>query len=467
MGGAKELSGNLLIKNGVIVTSNGLQKLDILIIDGVIEAIGKDLKGDNVEVLNARGLLVFPGVIDEHVHMREPGLTYKENFEFGTVAAAVGGVTTILEMPNTLPPVDSVRKLKEKRSLLESKAYVDFGLYGVLHDSNIEELEEMWNEGAIGFKVFLGPTTGNIPPPSDKSLIQAFEESAVHGFTLAFHAENNNLVEYYTEKIKRMGRNDPEIYPDSRPNICEEEAVSRIALFARRTGGKALIVHTSTGESISLIRHAKMRNVRIYCETCPQYLLMDRDAYKRLGAIVKINPPLRDRKDREALWTGLKEGVVDTVGSDHAPHSYEEKTIGNIWEAAAGFIGVETLFPLMLDSALRKIIPLEKVPLILSENPAKIFGIYPRKGCIAIGADGDLVIVDPAQENIIKSERLHSKHRITPYDGIRVKGRVKYTVLRGVKIVEDGEIAKHKMGKFIKSTMSCVHLSDGIKYSPP
>jgi len=444
------LSGDLLVKNGVVVTSSGLRKLDILIVDGVIEALGRDLQTSNVEVLDAKGLLVFPGVVDEHVHMREPGLTYKEGFEAGTAAAAAGGVTTILDMPNTIPPVDSSEKLREKRRLLEDKAYVDFGLYGVIHDSNIDEIEEMWSEGAVGFKVFLGPTTGNIPPPSDKTLIEAFEKSAAQGFTLAFHAENYSLVEYYTEKVKKVGLDGPEAYPDSRPSICEEEAVSRIIILARKTGGRALIVHTSTSEAVSLIKEAKMKNVKVYCETCPQYLLLDRKAYRRFGSLVKINPPLREESDQEALWSGLREGVIDTIGSDHAPHTYEEKTMGNIWEAAAGFIGVETLLPLMLDSALRGLIPIEKIPLLLSENPARIFGIYPRKGCINVGADGDLIIVDPAQESMIDSEKLHSKHKITPYDGVKIKGRIRYTILRGVKIVEEGEIVKHKIGRFIK-----------------
>jgi dihydroorotase len=448
------LPGDLLVKNGVVVTSSGLQKLDILIINGVIEALGRDLQRNGVEVLDARRLLILPGVVDEHVHMREPGLTYKEDFETGTAAAAVGGVTTILDMPNTIPPVDSSRKLREKRRLLEDKAYVDFGLYGVLHNSNIDEIEEMWNEGAVGFKVFLGPTTGNIPPPLDKTLIEALEKSAVHGFTLAFHAENYSLVEYYTEKIKKAGLNNPEAYPDSRPNICEEEAVSRILTLTRKTGGKAVIVHTSTIEAVSLIKEAKMRSIKAYCETCPQYLLLDRKAYRRFGSLVKINPPLRDEDDQKALWSGLREGIIDTIGSDHAPHTYEEKTVGNVWEAAAGFIGVETLLPLMLDSALKGLIPIEKIPLLLSENPAKIFGIYPKKGCINVGADGDLIIVDPAQEDEIKAEKLHSKHKITPYDGMKIKGRIKYTILRGVKIVEDGEIIKHKMGRFIKPILN-------------
>ncbi|MEM0079600.1 MAG: allantoinase AllB [Nitrososphaerota archaeon] len=447
---AENLGGNLLVKNGRVVTSEGLFNMDILIIDGVIEAIGRDLKQSYVEVLDVSGMLVFPGVVDEHVHMREPGLTYKEDFITGTMAAAAGGVTTVLDMPNNIPPVDSLEKLKEKRRIVESKAYVDFGLYGVLHDSNIDDLEEMWYGGAVGFKVFLGPTTGDIPPPSDKILLEALEKSGTHGFTLAFHAENYGLVEYYTRKIKMLGRNDPEVYSDSRPNVCEEEAVSRIVIYTRKTNGKALIVHTSTSEAVSIIREAKSRGVKIYCETCPQYLLLNREAYSRHGSLVKINPPLRDRFDQESLWRGLRENMVDTVASDHAPHTIEEKS-KNIWEAAAGFIGVETLFPLMLDSALRGLIPLEKIPEILSEKPARIFNLYPKKGSISVGADGDLVIVDPNHHYTIKQEELHSKHKITPFNGIDVRGWIKHVVLRGVEIVRDRKVVCRKpLGKFVK-----------------
>ncbi|MCS7125426.1 MAG: allantoinase AllB [Aigarchaeota archaeon] len=447
------MSGSLLVKNGKLVSSSGIRELDILIVDGVIEAIGRDLKYSGVEVLDAKGFLIFPGVVDEHVHMREPGLTYKEDFETGTTAAAVGGVTTVLEMPNTIPPVDSSSRLREKKEILKGKAYVDYGLYGVLHDSNIDEIEDMWFEGAIGFKVFMGPTTGDIPSPPDKIIIEALEKSCRNGFTLAFHAENYELVKYYSEKVKNSGRNDPLVHSDARPNICEEEAVSRILIYTKKTRGRALIVHMSTSESVKLLAKAKIRGVHVFGETCPQYLFMTSEDHLKYGSLVKINPPLRSRKDQKSLWNGIKNNILDCVASDHAPHTVEEKT-KNIWEAASGFIGVETLFPLMLDAALRGVLPLEKIPLILSENPAKIFGIYPKKGSLSIGAEGDLVIVDPEGEHVIQAEKLHSKHKITPYDGWRLRGKIKYTILRGVKIVEEGEITSKKaLGRDIKPTI--------------
>ncbi|MEN2973985.1 MAG: allantoinase AllB [Candidatus Caldarchaeales archaeon] len=448
------MNGSILVKGGRLVLPSGVEELDLLIVDGVIEAIGKDLKSNSVEVLDARGLLVFPGVVDEHVHMREPGLTYKEDFMTGTLAAAAGGVTTILEMPNTLPPVDSAERLREKREILKNKAYVDYGLYGVLHDSNIDELEDMWFDGAIGFKVFMGPTTGDIPPPPDKLIIEAMEKSHKYGFTLAFHAENYELIKYYTEKVKSSGRRDPLVHPDSRPNICEEEAVSRILIYAKKTGGKVLIVHMSTGESVNLLARAKMMRVNAYGETCPQYLLMTYEDQLKYGPLVKINPPLRSKKDQISLLNGLNRKIIDCIASDHAPHTLEEKT-KDIWEAASGFIGVETLFPLMLDAALKGRIPIETIPLTLSENPARIFGIYPRKGSLKIGADGDLVIVDPERVNIIQSNKLHSKHKITPYDGWSLRGKIRYTILRGVKIAEEGEVITDKaLGTFIRPNES-------------
>lgn len=444
------VEADLLIRNCRLVTSRGIESLDILIVDGVVHSLGKSIERGGVEVLDARGHLVLPGVVDEHVHMREPGLTYKEDFGTGTAAAAAGGVTTILEMPNTIPPVDSAVRLREKMRLLEGKAYVDYCLYGVLHDSNIDELEEMWSEGAVGFKVFMGPTTGDIPPPSDRSILEAMEKSSRLGFPLAFHAENYELVKYYTDKVRSSGRTDPLAHPDSRPNVCEEEAVSRILTYARRTGGRVLIVHTSAHESVELLARAKTRGVEAYGETCPQYLYMTREDHLKFGSLVKINPPLREERDRRSLWEGLRRNIIDCVASDHAPHSTEEKTRG-IWEAAAGFIGVETLLPLMLDAALRGEIPIEKVALLLSENPAKIFGLYPRKGALTVGSDGDLVIVDPSCEHVIEAGKLHSKHRITPFDGWRLRGKIRYTVLRGSIIAADGEIVSSRpSGQFVR-----------------
>jgi dihydroorotase len=443
--------GNLLIKGGTIVKPEGLFKADILMEEGKIVAIGKNLSSSSVEVIDASGKLIFPGVVDEHVHMREPGLEHKDNFTNGTRAAAAGGVTTVLEMPNTLPPADTRQRFEEKLRLLKPKAFVDFGLYGVIHSDNADEFEEIVYAGAVGFKVFLGPTTGNIPPPDDGTLFEIMKKSAKLNVPIAFHAENYALVKHFTEKVKATGRSDPAAHTDARPSICEEDAIQKIILYSKRTGGKALIVHMSAKEGVYLLEQARKEGINVIGETNPHYLLLTRDDYVKYGTRIKVNPPIRDRVDQKALWEAIRKDVISVVASDHAPHSADEKA-GDIWKCAAGFTGVQTLFPLMLDSALKGKIPLTKLPEVLSLRPAKIFGLYPMKGTIAIGSDGDLVIVDPAAENTIREEDLYAKYPITPFIGWKVKGRIEYTVLRGRIIAKHGRVVDSPKGIWIRGT---------------
>ena len=437
--------GSLLIKGGKLVSSDGIFETDILIEDGKVRTIGKGLSGD--KVLDAAGKLVFPGVIDEHVHMREPGLTYKDDFTNGTKAAAAGGVTTVLEMPNTKPPVDDAERLLEKARLLAPKAYVDFGLYGVIHNANAQKFEEIVKAGAIGFKVFLGPTTGNIPSPDDGTLFEVLGKSAKMGVVLAFHAENGDLVKHFLKKFRH--RNDPSVHTDARPPICEEESIQKLELFSKMTGGRVHIVHMSAKEGVRILREAKSRGVNMSGETNPHYLLLTRKDYKRFGTSIKVNPPIRDEEDREELWKAINDGTIDTLASDHAPHSKEEKE-GDIWAAAAGFVGVQTLFPLLFDAAVKGRMSFERLSYLTSEGPAKLFGLYPKKGKVMPGSDGDLVIMDPKAEFTITEDWLHAKYPITPFLGWKIRGRVMATILRGEMIAEDGEVIGKPIGEWIK-----------------
>ncbi len=445
------MSGNLLVKGGTLVLPEGLFKADILIIDGKIERIGKGLsRPSGVEVIDASGMYVLPGIVDEHVHMREPGLTYKDDFINGTKAAAAGGVTTVVEMPNTLPPVENSRILKSKALLLRSKAYVDFALTGVLHDSNVHELDDMLSEGAVGFKVFLGPTTGNIPSPNDGTLYEILELSSKYDVTIAFHAEIWDLVKYFTERVKASGRKDPRAHEDARPPICEELAILKLITISKRTGGKVLIMHMAAKEGVELVRYARFRGYRVFGETCPHYLFLSSEDYDRYGVLIKVNPPIRGKDHQKALWDGIRDGTLTNLGSDHAPHAEHEKK-GDIWTAAAGFIGVQTFLPLMLDAALRGLIPITKIPEVMSRNPAKLFKLYPRKGTISVGSDGDLVIVSPKEETMIRKENLYAKYPITPFIGWRLRGKIKYTILRGEVIAVDGKVvSKEPKGLWLK-----------------
>lgn len=430
---------DLVVVGGTLVTPESIFTADIRIEEGRIVQVGRGLSSAGSPTINAAGMFVLPGIIDSHVHMRDPGLTHKEDFGTGTAAAAAGGVTTVLEMPNTLPPVDSVETLQKKKQVLEPKAVVDFGLYAVLHDGNARDIPALIENGAVGLKAFLGPSTGNIPSPSDATIYESLLTAKRYGIPIAFHAENDSLVRFYSERVKGEGRMDAKAHCDSRPTICEAEAINRISFLAERSGGRAHVIHMSTADGVKIIADFKRRGVAITCETDPQYLSMTSEDQARLGCLAKINPPLRGHEDQMALWEGVVSDVIDTLGSDHAPHLVEEKRNPDIWAAPAGFIGVETLLPVMLDFVNKGRLPIQKLVVLLSQNPAKLFNLWPKKGGIREGADGDLTIVDMAQDYVIKAESLHSKQKITPFEGRRVRGAVKHTVVRG-NVVFDGDV---------------------------
>jgi len=429
---------DLAVLGGHVAALGYVVKADVLIRNGRISKLGGDISAKDCQKIDASGMLVLPGVIDSHVHMREPGFPDKEDFASGTAAAAAGGVTTVLEMPNSLPPVDSVSRLREKANLIGPKAAVDFGLFAVLNDGDAKDVPALVRAGVVGFKAFLGPTTGGIPPPSDSTIYDSMVALQETETPIAFHAEDATLVDYFTESLKKEGRSDPMAHLDARPAMCEAVAIDRVAGIARRSGGKAHIVHMSTEAGVALVGDQKKKWTKITCETCPQYLSMTGKDMAKYGPLVKINPPLRSSRDVGALWEGINSGIIDTIGSDHAPHLVAEKRNPNIWEVPGGFIGVETLVPVMLDFVNRGNLTIQRFVNLTSTNPALIYNLYPRKGQMIEASDGDLTIVDMKEEHVIKAERLHSKQKITPFDGRRIKGRVKYTVVRGT-VVYDGE----------------------------
>lgn len=437
---------DLIIKDGNLVTPHGIVKTSIFVSDGEIAAFGEHFSARGVEVIDAKDMFVFPGFVDEHVHFREPGYEWKEDFASGSMAAAAGGVTTVLEMPNTNPPVSSVKELRRKAELVRSKSFVDYCLYGVLLDDNLEELEALIDAGAIGFKAFLGVTTGEIASPSDSTILEALSLSKDRKFTIAFHCENRNLISYYESKARQQPIT-PLTHLYSRPAICEVDSVMKVNYYAAKTGGHALIVHLSSGETVEYLRKNKAPNVVV--ETCPHYLLLDQHDYEKHGNLIKVNPPIRYVEDREKLLQGIREGMITNIGSDHAPHTLEEKK-KNVFEAPSGMHGVETTGPLLVDAALNGLFPLEKVAELYSANPAKTFGLYPRKGGLLIGSDADFAIFDPGKPSRIEASKLHSKHKFTPFDGKPLSASLRYTILRGNIIFRDGEIEKIPKGEWIR-----------------
>lgn len=441
---------SLVVRNGLVVTSSGIYRWDVKILNGIIAEIGYSLSASNVdEEIDASGHYVFPGVVDEHVHIREPGLEYKDDLEHGSKAAIKGGVTTVIDMPNTLPPIENGSRVAGKARLFESKSYVDFALTGVLHDGNVHEFEDMVEAGVVGFKVFMGPTTGNLPPPSDPSLYEIMYKSNKMKTRIIFHAEDHSLVTHFTEKLKRAGRSDPEVWIEARPPIAEAYSIAKIATMAKHTGGSVHIFHVSSIEAAETIELGKRSGVDITSETCPHYLLLDLEDYGKHGTLMKMNPPIRGGHHRKKLLELVANGFFEAIGSDHAPHSPEEK-YKPVWDAAAGFPGVQTIFPLMLDLALKGAISITRVPQLLSENPARLFKLYPWKGAIMPGSSGDLIIVDPNGETEITNSWLEYKYKLSPYIDWRLRGRIKHAILRGNIVVRDGEITGKRIGRWIK-----------------
>lgn len=439
---------DLLLNNGTIVTPKKEHKASIAVDEGKIIKIGPTSSMPKAEkVLDLSGLHILPGFIDAHVHFRDPGMTYKEDFKTGTSAAAAGGITTVFDMPNTLPLVSTEKILLEKASYLKDKAYVDFCLYGIIIEDNTKELAGMARAGAIGFKVLLAEATGGVPRPSNGCILEAFKEIAKLGLTVSAHAEDINITQYYVDKLKSTTK-EPIAHCKARPPIAEEEGIQLLTLLTAEAGNKVHLAHTSCGTE--LIKEARARGVRVTAETCPQYLIFNENDMKTKGAILKTNPPLRNKKLVNELRAAVNEGIIDTIGSDHAPHLIEEKTKDNIWEAAAGFIGVETLVPAMLTLVNQGVIKLKRLVEMTSENPAKIFGLYPRKGTIAIGSDADFTIVDLKMKKTIKADELHSENKITPFDGWKAKGMPVYTIVRGEIVAERGDVIEKPNGKYTK-----------------
>jgi len=425
-------TADLVIRNGIVVSHEGMIAASIAIKDGRIIAVGADEAMPPArESFDARGLHILPGAIDVHVHFRDPGYPHKEDWASGTAAAAFGGVTTVFDMPNTIPPTGDAKTLAAKHKIAAGKACVDFGLYGLLGEDTIAQVPALVDGGVIGFKLYMGNTFGKIPSPSTGAMLEAFEVVAPTGKRISLHAETNSIMERRQERLMQAGRRDPLAHVDSRPAVVAVEAVNRAAVLAEWTGARIHILHISSAEELRPLREAKARGIDITGETCPHYLLLSTDDYHDLAGIIRVNPPVREAKNHEPLWSALADGAVDLIATDHAPHTPEEKTRNDIWAVDCGFPGVETQMPLMLTEVNNGRLSLPDYVRLSSFNPARIWGLYPRKGAIQLGADADLALVDLSREHVIADAALQSRSKISPWNGRRVMGLPLHTLVRG------------------------------------
>src|ERR1700722_5344114 len=442
------LAADLVIAGGTIVTENAAFPASLAIAGGRIAAIGEDgAMPPAAERLDATGLHLLPGAIDAHVHIREPGYTHKEDWATGTAAAACGGVTTIFDMPNTKPPTGTPDALAMKLAAAEEKAFVDFGIYGLLDENNIDGLEALIEGGVAAFKCFMGNTFGNLPAPSDGAMLEGFEILARHGIRCTVHAETASILARREARMREAGRHDALAHLAARPPVAAMEAVQRAALYAEWTGARLHIAHVSSADELRPLREAKARGVDVTAETCPHYLMLDTDDYVRCGSLIRVNPPVREPHHKALLWAAIRDRTIDMIATDHAPHTAEEKHRDDIWTADCGFPGVESQMPLMLTAVARGEISITDYARLSSAAPARAFGLYPRKGALVPGADADLALVDLRASSQIDQSMLHSlRARITPFPGHALHGVPIHTLVRGRFVMRERTLVEEARG---------------------
>jgi dihydroorotase/allantoinase len=450
------------VKNGTIVTSSGRMEGGVAISDGKIVAIAADdALPEGEQTIDASGRYVLPGVINPHVHFREPGLEYKEDYTTGSTAAVMGGVTTVCDMPNTKPPTSTPDVVELKKRLVEEKAYCDFANFAVVVQENVDQIPALAEAGVCGYKVFLGETIGAIPAPDDGMLLDAFEAITKTGLRIGFHAENDQILQHRIRQLKAAGRTDALAHLESRPAICEAESIQRMALFASYTGTRIHIYHLSSRDGLEMIKEWRRKGVDITTETGEHYTFMDAPVdMPRLGSRLRMNPPIRSKEHGEALFQGLLDGSIEAIGTDHSPHTREEKLNDDIWVAISGFTSVETSLAVFLSMAVNTgRMTLEQLVRVSSEGPAKCWDLYPQKGTIQLGSDGDLTIVDLDERWTIDEDKLHSKNNVTPFNGVEVQGRAVGTIVRGNVVMQDGELlADAPLGKWVYPNAGAIEM---------
>ncbi len=422
---------DVIVRGGTVVNQDGEGLRDIGVTGGRIAAIGDLARATGGAVIEAKGLHVLPGVIDTQVHFREPGLTQKEDLETGSRSAVLGGVTAVFEMPNTNPTTTNAEALADKVARGRHRMHCDFAFYVGGTRENTKDLPELERlPGCCGVKVFIGSSTGSLLVEDDdglRNILRVIRRRA------AFHSED----EYRLRERKDLRiENDPRSHPVWRDEVVALQCTQRLVSLARETGRRVHVLHITTAEEMDFLRdHKDVASV----EVTPHHLTLTApECYERLGTLAQMNPPVRDAAHRAAIWRALDQGIVDVLGSDHAPHTREEKA-KPYPQSPSGMTGVQTLVPLMLDHVNAGRLSLQRFVDLTSAGPQRLFGIA-HKGRIAVGYDADLTIVDLKRRETITNAKVGSRAGWTPYDGLTVTGWPVGTVVRGQRVMWEGEL---------------------------
>ena len=435
---------DLVVRGGTLVSSVGRAEADIGISAGTVQAVG-DLSGSVArETLDVAGLHVLPGVIDTQVHFREPGLEHKEDIASGSAAAVAGGVTTYFEMPNTDPTTTDAEALQDKLTRAYGRSWANYAFFVGGSAENVEDLDRLeMLEGTPGVKIFIGSSTGTLLVEDDVLLRRVLE----HGVRpCPVHAEDEPRLR---ERKKLLG-DEPHVseHPFVRDAEVARLATERVIKLCDETGRAVHVLHVSTLDELPLLRQAKRDGLPITCEVTPQHLTLTDKEYATLGTRAQMNPPIRGEEHRMALWDAVAEGLFDVIGSDHAPHTLEEKELPYP-ESPSGMPGVQTLLPVMLDWCSKGALPLETVVKMTSETPAGLYGVD-GKGRISPGFDADIAIVDLDASFEVNQSWLKAKCGWSPFEGRILTGRPVHTLVGGTVCVRDGELLGEPSGKMVR-----------------
>jgi len=430
---------DLVIKNARLLLESGLVRGGLGVSEGVISVIGTDEHlPDAEQVIDAEGKIVMPGLIDGHVHFDDPAMQSHETFSSGSRAAAGGGITTVIDMPLT-NQVDTMAAIDEKIARGEANSIIDFTFYaGMMNAQNINIIPPFVDRGVTAFKAFTCE-----PYYANAGVItKCLSEVSEFGAQLTVHSENQGILDEFKKEMENEW-DAPISHSLARPDIAEQLAINENIAIAEKTRGHLHIAHVTTAEGLREIEKGKLRGVTVTTEVCPHHLVFYRDDMNRLGPKSKMNPPLRSKQDRAGLWSALLRGIIDITVSDHAPCPIDKKEAGmdDIREAWSGVDGTQILLRVLLSEGINKgRLSYTRLLHVSSQNPAKIFGLYPRKGTIQIGSDADLVIIDPNREEKITSEMMFSKCEWTLYEGLTMKGVPEMTFVSGEQVYGDGKI---------------------------
>jgi dihydroorotase len=442
------LIADLVLLNTKAYINKVIVDCSVAIDDGKISKIGRETNMPKSDVrFDLKNLLVLPGLIDAHVHLRDEGKAYKEDFYSGTAAAAAGGMTMVLDMPNNNPVTMSAETLRNRIGIAERKVLVDVGLYSEFPRDKAE-IQGIVREGVVGFKLYMAEQVGGLDIHSDQAIIDAFKVASSFGVLTAAHAEDEQTLKRNEDKFKNIGRNGINAFLRAHSEDVEVKAIERLLRLAKQTDMHLHFCHVSTEAGLKTIIEAKS-GLPVTCEATPHHLFLSAGDLKRVGTLALTMPPLRDRSDVDGLWEGVKNGWVDVLGSDHAPHALKEKEAESVWDVKVGIPGLETTLPLLLTEVQRSRISIGDLVRLMSENPAEIFKLK-AKGRLKEGNDADLTVVDLDKKYKIEPSKFRSKAKFSPFEGREVQGKPVKTIVAGQLVMDDGEIvAKAGSGRII------------------